>query len=81
MNWPRLNDKPQCSLDGSRIGFATTRSVGPELRAVDPDTGAEEPLARDRIAAVRTRAYGSAVGDELSGFGSRSVAEALHSLA
>ena len=41
---PGLDDKPQWSPDGSRIGFATTRSGAPELRAVDPDTGVEEPL-------------------------------------
>ena len=44
VNSPGLDDKPQWSPDGSRIGFATTRSGSPELRAVDPDTGVEEPL-------------------------------------
>jgi Tol biopolymer transport system component len=41
---PGLDDKPQWSPDGSRIGFATTRSGSPELLAVDPETGEEETL-------------------------------------
>jgi Tol biopolymer transport system component len=39
---PGLDDKPQWSPDGSRIGFATTQSGSPELLAVDPENAAEE---------------------------------------
>ena len=35
---PGLDDKPQWSPDGSRIGFATTRSGSPELLAVEEET-------------------------------------------
>ena len=41
---PGLDDKPQWSPDGSRIGFATTRGGFPELMAVDPETGEEQTL-------------------------------------
>ena len=41
---PGLDDKPQWSPDGSRIGFATDRSGSPELLAVDPETGEEDTL-------------------------------------
>ena len=41
---PGLDDKPQWSPDGSRIGFATTRGGSPELLAVDPQTGEESTL-------------------------------------
>jgi Tol biopolymer transport system component len=52
VNSPRLDDKPQWSPDGSRIGFATTGSGSPELFAVDPKTGEEErPSSRGRPAA------------------------------
>ena len=39
VNMPGLDDKPQWSPDGTRIGFATTRTGTPQLLAVDPETG------------------------------------------
>ena len=42
---PGLDDKPQWSPDGSRIGFATTRSGSPQLLVVDPENGEEGALS------------------------------------
>ena len=49
---PGLDDKPQWSPDGSRIGFATTRSGSPELMAVDPETGEERTLLSQPISGL-----------------------------
>ena len=51
---PGLDDKPQWSPDGSRIGFATARSGSPQLLAVDPETGEEETRSFRRVSGLNS---------------------------